>query len=172
MKLTRIVVLLLAVLVGASAGYAKKKYKFDLNHDYMVVQTASAANGKLVKAWAYGKNTDSAMDQARMDAVAAAMFTGIQPSAESQGMGIGQLPPLVDQSKYNEYQSFFTQFFTEGEFLNYVRDVNSAYPTGENNIKTPQGQRVGINLVVYYDELRKMLETNGIRRALGDQFHY
>jgi hypothetical protein len=170
MGLKRIVVFLLIVLVGASSGTAKRKYKFDLNHDYMVVQTASAAQGKLVKAWAYGKSADKAIEQAKMDAVAAAFFTGIQPAMD--GQGVGTLPPLVDQAGYVEYESFFTKFFTEGEFMNYVREVNSAYPSGENNVSTPQGRRVGINLVLYYDELRQMLEANGIRKSLDDFFHY
>jgi hypothetical protein len=170
MKIIRIAMFLLIILVGASSGTAKRKYKFDLNHDYMVVQTASASQGKLVKAWAYGKNADKAIEQAKMDAVAAAFFTGIQPAMD--GQGVGTLPPLVNQSKYAEYESFFTKFFTEGEFMNYVREVNSAYPSGENNVNTPQGQRVGINLVLYYDELRQMLEKNGICKSLDDFFHY
>jgi hypothetical protein len=171
MKITRIILLLLSFLIGTSASCAKK-YKFALDHDLMVVQTEASAKGKHIKVWAYGKNADAAIDQALIDAVAAALFTGIKPSVESQGMGIGMLPPLVGQSKYSENESFFKKFFADGEFLKYIERRWGGYPVGDDNIKTPKGRRVGISAILYYDELRKMLEANGINKALNDYFKY
>ena len=46
--------------------------------------------------------------------------------------------------------------------MNYVKNVNVGYPTGENNIKTSKGRKVGVFVVVMYDNLRKHLEEQGI----------
>ena len=54
--------------------------------------------------------------------------------------------------------------------MNYVRTVNSAYPSGENNIQVPGGRRVGVNLVVDYPGLRNWLQQNGIIKGLGNHF--
>lgn len=32
--------------------------------------------------------------------------------------------------------------------MNYVQNANSGYPTGENNVKTSQGRKVGLYVVV------------------------
>ena len=54
--------------------------------------------------------------------------------------------------------------------MNYVKNVNSNYPTGENNIKTSKGRKVGIHVVVMYDNLRKRLEKEGIVKKLNSYF--
>ena len=35
--------------------------------------------------------------------------------------------------------------------MNYVQNANSGYPTGENNVKTSQGRKVGLYVVVMYE---------------------
>ena len=54
--------------------------------------------------------------------------------------------------------------------MNYVQNANSGYPTGEHNVKTSQGRKVGLYVVVMYDNLRKRLEDEGIIKALNSYF--
>ena len=74
------------------------------------------------------------------------------------------------KDSYELHKDFFDKFFKKGEFMNYVKNVNSNYPTGENNIKTSKGRKVGIHVVVMYDNLRKRLEKEGIVKKLNSYF--
>ncbi len=85
-------------------------------------------------------------------------------------MGVSNLQPLVTEAQYKEFESLFQEFFKTGEFLNYVREVNAAYPSGENNVAAPGGRRVGVNLVLDYPALNKWLEENGVKKGLGGHF--
>lgn len=169
MKLKFLFLALLALIVCANDLQAKK-YKFKLDHPFVVEQTGVASNGFFVKAWGIESNADKAMDMARMDAVAAALFTGIEPSAEAKGKGVAALPALVTQQQYLSHKDFFDKFFKDGIFLQFIVDVNSTYPTGENNIKTPKGRQVGINLVLHYNELKHFLQENDVLKTLNDHF--
>lgn len=103
---------------------------------------------------------------AMQDAVAACIFTGVEGNEIA-----GKIPPLVaDRSVYEEHKQFFDTFFKKGEFLQYVKNVNTGYPTGENNVKTGKGRKVGIFVVVMYDNLRKLLEDEGIIKKLNSYF--
>lgn len=165
------IVLLLAVLLCAPELQAKK-YKFTYGSHQCEVFSLGQAQGRkqLVKAWATAGSADKAIEQAKMDAVDAALFSGIAPDASTHGMGTSNLRPLVSEATYREHQDFFDNFFKTGEFLRFVREANSGYPSGENNIKTPQGRRVGINLVLDYPAMQEWLKTNNISKGLGGHF--
>ena len=46
--------------------------------------------------------------------------------------------------------------------MNYVKNVSNGLPYWRNNIKTSKGRKVGVFVVVMYDNLRKHLEEQGI----------
>ncbi len=148
---------------------AKKKYKFKLTGDYAIEQKRGGINGtKVVKSWAVAKNADKAIEKAKENAIAAAIFTGYQANP-NPSIGAYEVPALCsnpEETFYNN-QDFFEDFFTGKVYLNYVHEVNSAYPSGENNISTPSGRRVGILLVVEYSALRKHLEDAHIIKGLN-----
>ncbi len=52
----------------------------------------------------------------------------------------------------------------------YVKNVNSEYPFGEDNVKTSKGRKVGIYVIVMYDKLRQLLEEEGIVKKLDSYF--
>lgn len=83
----------------------------------------------------------------------------------------GKIPPLVNSfDVYEQHKVFFDTFFKKGQFLQYVKNVNAGYPFGEDNVQTSKGRKVGIYVVVMYDELRKLLENEGIVKRLNDYF--
>ena len=149
-----------------------KKYKWEYNSRVPeVYTTAQGQKGKqIVKAWAIAGNADKAILQAKMDAVSAALFNGIGYDQATHGMGVSNLPPLVTPQQYEENKELFDNFFRKGEFLNYVSNVNSTYPSGENNMVVPGGRKVGINLTIDYKGLHGWLRENGVEKGLDQYF--
>ena len=152
--------------------YGAKKYKWEYNSKVPeVYTTAQGQQGKqIVKAWAVAGNADKAIIQAKMDAVSAALFNGIGYDASTHGMGVANLPPLVSPQQYEANKDLFDNFFKRGQFLNYVSDINSVYPSGENNMAVPGGRKVGINLTLDYKGLHEWLRENGIEKGVGNHF--
>lgn len=166
-------VLFLAVaLLGVLPVGAAKKHKVDLEHPTTVKMTGVSSDGYFVKAWAVSKNADKAMAAARIDAVLASLVNGIQADENAGGAGVTNLPALMTKDQFNEHRSEIESFFSTGEFLKYVRDVSSTYPKGADNMKTPNGRRVGLSLVLDYSGLRKMLQDQGWIKGLNDHFEY
>lgn len=170
MKVFKIALFFLMATVFCFSAQAKK-YKWSYDAPVEVYTVGQGQNRtQLVKAWAIKGSADKAIEQAKMDAVSAALFKGIPFDASTHGMGVSNLKPLVSAEQYQENKTLFDEFFKKGVFLNYVRPVNSAYPSGENNMQVPGGRRVGVNLVVDYPGLRNWLQQNGIIKGLGDHF--
>ena len=144
-----------------------KKYPFDMNHPYEVQIVRVAQEGlKFYKVWGEANSVDKAINRALQDAVAASLFTGVAGNEIA-----GSVPALCGSVKaYYEHQSYFDDFFESGKFLLYVSNVNSQYPSGENNVRTSRGRRVCVYVKVRYDELRKQLEQDGIIKNLNDYF--
>lgn len=142
-----------------------KSYKFDRQHPYNVKVVRVAQQGtKFIKAYATAGSPDKAIDQAMQDAVAACIFTGVEGMESA-----GKIPPILRNSDaYENNKKFFDEFFKKGKFMNYVKNVNSRYPSGDDNIKTSKGHRVGVYVVVMYDELRKYLEENGLKKNISN----
>ena len=155
------------MLMLVSLSISAKKYKFDINHSCQVEIVRVAQQGsKFLKAWGVAGNADKAIDQAMQDAVTACLFMGVEGNQIA-----GKIPPLTSgRDAYEAHKDFFDKFFTSGEFLNYVKNVNTGYPTGENNIATKGGRKVGIYVVVMYDSLRQLLEKEGIIKSLNSYF--
>lgn len=168
---TKLLLLSLLTLIAILPVEAKK-YKWVYGSRVPeVYQLSQGQNGrKLVKAWAIAGNADKAIMQAKIDAVDATLFYGLPYDASTHGMGVSNLPPLVPPGAYEANKELFDNFFKKGEFLKYVSDVNSAYPTGENNMSVPGGRRVGINLNIDYNGLNQWLIDNGVKKALGNHF--
>lgn len=155
------------LLFGVVLSTWGKSYPFTIRQTYNVQVVRVAQQGfKFYKVWGEGKTIDKAMCQAMQDAVAASLFTGV-PGNEHAGL----VPALCGSIKaYEEHREYFDQFFKKGEFLQYVINVNSLYPSGENNVKIRGGHRVGLYVQVKYDSLRVKLERDGIIKGLNEYF--
>ncbi len=165
---------LIAAIVVLSLGQinAAKKYKFNFNPPFEVEQIRVAKGGVwFVKSWAVDKNADKAIIKAKQNAVAAALFTGIAPN---RVIGASYaLPPLCKNGPtYEENKEYFDKIFVEGDFFNYALDVNSTYPTGQDNVQTPNGRRVGVYIQLLYNKLKERLIQDNIISPMGSQFEY
>lgn len=172
MKKSKIFLLLTMLLVIVTIPAEAKKYKWTFNaRNPEVYQLSQGQNGrKIVKAWAVARNADKAIEQAKIDAIDAALFRGIPYDESTHGMGVSNLNPLVTPADYEAHKALFDTFFKKGEFMKYVSNVNSNYPTGENNMSVPGGRRVGINLNIDYMGLQQWLQDNGVKKGLGGHF--
>ena len=159
--------ILMCMLLLMASNVMAKSYKFDINRSYEVQIVRVAQQGtKFLKVWAVAGSVDKAIVQAKQDAVAACVFTGVEGNEIA-----GNIPALTKgRADYEKHKDFFDKFFKKGAFLNYVKSVNSEYPTGENNVATEEGRKVGIYVVVMYDNLRALLEKEGITKSLKDYF--
>lgn len=160
--------MLLGLLALLSVECMAKKYPFKFNPSYEIEQVRVAEQGtKFVKCWGIAGNADKAIIAAQQNAVAACIFTGVAATETA-----GRIPPLCmsGPDAYQLNKDYFDQFFITGQFFEYVKMVNSRYPTGENNVKTSKGRKVGIYLQVMYDALRKRLERDGIIKSLDSYF--
>lgn len=164
--------IMLAMLVSFMPTEAAKKFKVDFNHPMTVKMTGVSTQGYFVKSWAVAKNADKAMEQARMDAVMAALQHGIEANEAAEGAGVANLPALMTPAQFNEHRLEIERFFTSGEFLNYVKDVSSTYPKGADNVKTPDGRKVGLSMVLNYVGLRNWLQEMGWIKGLNDHFEF
>lgn len=162
-----LIVLTIGILASFSLNVNAKKYPFDRNHPYNVsIIRVGQAGTKYLKAYGIASNADKAIDQAMQDAVAACVFEGIPGNEKAD-----KIEPICKNGAdaYIKHKDYFNNFFTNGDFLHYVKNTNSMYPTGENNVSVSGGRRVGINVEVMFDELRKRLENDKIEISLVEQ---
>lgn len=160
-------ILLLLLSVITILPMQAKSYPFDMKHPYEVQIVRVGKEGtKFLKVYGKAGNADKAIERAMQDAVAACIFTGVEGTAEA-----GKILPLCGgRQAYEEHKEYFDKFFKKGEFMNYVKNTNSGYPSGENNVAVSGGRRVGIFVSVMYDALRKKLEQDGIIKSLDSYF--
>lgn len=165
MSMKRIIIL--STLFFLFAIVQGKNYPFDIRRSYSVEVVRVAPQGtKFYKVWGEANSVDKAIDQALQDAVAATLFTGVSGNESA-----GSVPAICGSKEaYDKHRDYFDHFFKKGEFLQYVRNVNSQYPSGENNVRTNKGHRVALYVEIKYDALREKLEQDGIINSLNDYF--
>lgn len=142
-----------------------KKYPFKIDASREVVINRSTKAGyKMVKVTAYGRNAEKAIEQAMLDAVVSLTFFG------ASGLGEMEDSPAVlleGRTAYDKNKDFFDSFFKEGIFMSYVKKINSTYPTGWDNVKTPKGRRIQILLMVDWNGLTQFYKEAGMKTVTG-----
>lgn len=156
MKRLMVVFLSLAWLV--SCGPAKV-------YDYEIHCIKTGENGlQIVKVYSYGKTVEKASAQCKKNAVHGAIFKGIS------GGSCRPNPPIVGMDKYETNKAYFDEFFSSGKYLQFVTLSGDGSIAPNDRLKTPDGYKVGLPVVVRYDALREKLENDGIARALNQGF--
>ncbi len=162
--------MIFAMLVFIAFDAEGKKYPFNIDRTYNInVCRSTVAGTKMVKVTAYGKSSDAAIDQAMVDAVAALTFFGAEGSGEMENC-----PAMLYDGKdcYSQNKQFFDNFFKKGHFMDFVEKVNSGYPLGEDNVKTPKGRRIKILLIVHWDALADFYKKNGFKTIISELGNY
>ena len=161
---------ILSFLLFPSINMDAKKYPFSMDSKREVYVTRSTnAGSKMLKVVAYGKSVDAAIEQAMLDAVVALSFDGAIGEGDMEGC-----PAVLMNGRYvyNENKSFFDRFFKKGDFLKYVKKVNSTYPSGTDNVKTSKGRRIQIFLIVDWKRLADYFGREGYRTTISELSNY
>lgn len=123
----------------------------------------------LVKVWSYSKKPHVAASQAKKNAVHGIIFKGYP----GKNRGCRPQKPLVRNANAEEqYKEFFEKFFADGgKYMKYVT-LSTDGAIGANDImKLSRKQyKVGVVVSVQKDELRKLLEAEGIVKGLSAGF--
>lgn len=143
-----------------SPGWSTKAYEIE-TFDVGVRDTKS------VKVWGEGKNVILASEDAKRNAVAAAIFAGFPP-----GGSAAATPPLASNPGTEaRYADFFESFFADGgEYLQFIKVTTDGVASGRDRIKVKNGYKVGLYLVLAQSDLRKRLEEAGVITSLGEIF--
>ena len=154
----RIIVLLISLTCMVSCGPAKV-------YDYEIHCITTGANGlQIVKVYSYGKTVDKASTKCKKNAVHGAIFKGIS------GGSCRPNPPIVGMDKYETNKAYFDEFFSSGKYLQFVTLSGDGSIAPNDRLKTSNGYKIGLPVVVRYDALRKKLENDGIARVLNQGF--
>ncbi len=155
-------IVVIYILTFSCFTLSAKSYKFRFgNPESKVTAAISTQPGtKMVEVVACAGSADKAIDRACLDAAVDAVFNGI-----TGNVNIDNIPPvLIDgEDQYKSHKKFFDKFFKKGEFIKYVHRANSTYPSGTNNVSSPQGRKVKIYMIIDYKNLEQYLKSQGFK---------
>ena len=163
----KVFVALVLIVLMSNVSIEAKKYKFNINNSYEVEIVRVGKKGeKYLCVSGKAASVDNAMDNAMQNAVVACLFTGVEGTAYA-----GRIPAICDSvGAYHNNKKYFDDFFKKGEFMQYVRNVNSGYPSGANNVRKGFKSIVKLWVVVRYDALREKMEKDGVVKSLDVYF--
>lgn len=163
-------IVFLNLLLLQSVESEAKRYDFSIYSQREVYVTRSTKEGdKMLKVIAYGNSVDKAIEQAMVDAVVSLIFDGVAGEGEMEGCPAVLLNGHID---YQQNKNYFDVFFKKGLFLKYVEKVNSTFPTGVDNVKTPKGRRIQILLIVHWKKLAEHFKDKGFKTIVGELQNY
>ena len=121
-----------------------------------------------VKVWSYSRNVETAMEQAKKNAVHGIIFKGF-PGKNSSGQRPLATNPNIDEQN----KDFFEEFFKTGggDYMKFVTLANNGQIAPQDRIKISKKEyKIGLVVSVNQAELRRYLEKAGIIKGLSDGF--
>ncbi|MDR1610166.1 MAG: hypothetical protein LBS08_01480 [Candidatus Symbiothrix sp.] len=121
-----------------------------------------------LKVWTYSKDANTAIEQAKKNAVHGVIFKGYAGKA---GVIAGQRPLVSNPALETEREDYFKPFFTTGgRYQQFVGLANNGAIASGDRIKIGKEYKIGVVVSVNVAALRKDLETAGIIKKLGGGF--
>jgi hypothetical protein len=152
-----------------SISQSKKKADKETNEwRYEMEAAGTGVQGTYqVKVWTYSKKPETAIEQAKKNAVHGIIFKGFQDKDRVKGQKALAQSPNLEQEK----EDFFKEFFEDGgKFQKFVSLVNNGAIAPEDRIKIGKEYKIGVIVSVNVASLRKDLEDAGIIKSLGNMF--
>jgi len=161
------IIFLVVILFCSLACFAQSKKKANketAQFRYDISCAGVGASGSyLVKVWSYSKKPSVAAEQTKKNAVHGIIFKGF---AGGTGGCPSQKPLAADPTIEQQHADFFKKFFSNGgDYMKYVTTSG-----GIDAVKVGKEYKVGVNVTVSKDLLRKDLENAGILRGLSSGF--
>jgi len=120
-----------------------------------------------IKVWSYSKKPETAVEQAKKNAVHGIIFRGYSAKG-----GLQAQSPLANSTNIEiEKEEFFKEFFkTGGKYLKFITLANNGALGQGDVIKIGKEYKVGVIISVNKEMLRKDLEDAGIIKSLSNGF--
>lgn len=133
-----------------------------INTNYEVACEAVGVEGtQVLTIWTFGRDMEDAMSSARLNAVQALLFKGVNSN-------VCVVPALIQKDVDEQAFNWLKEFFTlGGEYLNYV---NQSGDVPIDMIRSGRLVKVSSVVVVDRNRLRERLRQNGIITGFGDEF--
>ncbi|MCF6306551.1 MAG: hypothetical protein L3J09_01200 [Flavobacteriaceae bacterium] len=172
-QLSSIILILSLFAYAQTANAQKGKKKADketIAWRYELEAIATGVQGTYqIKAWSYSKNVETAIEQAKKNAVHGIIFKGFPNKGRIQG----QKPLARDSQLYDKNKKFFKNFFKtgSGDYMKFVTLANNGNIAAGDRIKLSKKEyKIGVIISVNVSELRKHLEDEGLIKSLSDGF--
>jgi hypothetical protein len=121
-----------------------------------------------LKVWTYSKNPDTAIEQAKKNAVHGVIFKGFTGKT---GVIAGRRPLIANPAEETERADFFKPFFANGGgYQQFVSLVNNGAIAPGDRLKVGKEYKIGVVVSVNVATLRSNLEAQGIIKKLGGGF--
>lgn len=172
MKRILFIITILALSFGHASAQKKAKRQADeatMAWNYEIEQVGTGKSGSvIVKVWSVSKKPEVAAEQAKKNAVHGIIFKGVP----EQNRLPSKQPLLKDANGYENNQVFFDEFFsTGGAYMRFVTLTTNGALNAEDILKINKKEyKVGVQVTVSYDELRKYLEQNRVTKRLDSGF--
>lgn len=149
--------------IDATAGGRKqKKADNDTNKfRYEIEYIKSSGTGIVnVKVWSFSKKSSIAAEQNKKNAIHGILFKGYP------GGGASQRPMIKDPSAQTNNAEFFSAFFSNGDYMQYITKVVGPVEV----MKIGNEYKIAAEVTVNKDLLRQHLEKANIIRSLSSGF--
>lgn len=150
-----------------------KKSKKNANKDtftwrYEIEPVGEGKQGTYqIKVWSYSNVVETAIDQAKKNAVHGIIFRGYEPNGRIQG----QKPLSSNPNLEIEFKDFFTEFFADGgKYMKFISLAGNGSILPGDRIKIGKEYKVGVVINVNVAALRKDLEAAGVIKSLNSGF--
>ncbi len=152
-------------------GIAQSKKKADKETAIWRYELEPAGTGiqgsYQIKVWSYSKKVETAIEQAKKNAVHGIIFKGFPNKERLSGQKALAQNPNLEEVK----SEFFKEFFQDGgKYLKFVTLVNNGAIASEDRIKIGKEYKIGVIVSVNVAALRKDLEDAGIIKSLSNGF--
>ena len=155
---------MILVLICLIAPLGLAKDKIDDNRYEIEMAEVGEPGTLVVKVWCYNKKPQISEDVAKMNAIKGVLFKGVSDSGRMKGR-----KALVEDG-YDNHKDYFDDFFKEGKYANYSRVALNNYVEQNSLIKVGKLYKIGKNVVISYNDLRKQLEEDKIIKGLNYGF--
>jgi hypothetical protein len=172
MKKINIILVFVAFLTLPYICMAQSKKKADketAEWRYEIEAVGTGTQGTYqIKAWSYSKNPETAIEQAKKNAVHGIIFKGFPDKDRVKGQKALAQSPNLEQEK----EAFFMDFFkTGGKYQKFVALTNNGAIAAGDRIKISKKEyKIGVVVSINVAALRKDLEDAGIIKGLGSGF--
>jgi hypothetical protein len=120
-----------------------------------------------IKVWTYSKNVETAIEQAKKNAVHGIIFKGFPDKDRVKGQKSLAQSPNLEQEK----EIFFKEFFRNGgKYQKFVTLSNNGAIAPGDRIQIGKEYKIGVVVSVNVAGLRKDLEDAGILKSLNSGF--